>query len=249
MTAAAHSFETLFDQSPHTIAHASGVVALAGDLGDSGKSLALASPLAAHVLVARRRDPVVHAASANADGPARCVFVLGEESMWRTWVDWVQAVTSTLREHRFEHSGFDLLVRSDIPFGVGLGSSTALVVAVLRALRDAYALGFDDEELVTLAHRAESTYGVGATRAAALACVFASDRHVLLLEDGTIRERIALPDDVEVRMPLAAPRSETARTVDVDELAAALRSNDTKQVAALSANALAKRGQSSIKAA
>jgi galactokinase len=241
MSAAAHSFETLFDQSPHVVGHAVGVVPLAGELGDAGPTLTLAAPLATHVLVARRRDPVVHAASANVEGPARCVFVLGEESPWRTWVDYVQGVTVALREHGHEPSGFDLLVRSDLPCRVGLGSSTALVVALLRALRDAYALGFDEPALVDLAHRAEGVFTTAPSRAAIEACVFASDRHALLVEAGKARERIALPDDMEATVVLGNRLADAERSNEraeleaarVEELAAALRGGNADEIGAM----------------
>lgn len=242
MTAAAHSFETLFDQSPHVVAHAPGVVPLAGDLGDARPWLALAAPLAAHVLVARRRDPVVHAASANVEGPARSVYVLGEESAWRTWVDYVQGVTVALREHGHETSGFDLLVRSELPQRLGLASSTALVVATLRALRDAYALGFDDQALVTLAHRAESALTKTTSRATIEACVFASDRHALLLDGGAARERIGLPDEMETSVLFGSQRPQAVERSDdraeltaarVEELAEALRAGNAEEIGAL----------------
>lgn len=244
MTAAAHSFETLFDQSPHVVAHAAGVVPLAGDLDSARPALVLAPPLATHVLVARRRDPVVHAASANIDGPARSVFVLGDEAPWSSWVDYVQGVTVALREHGHEVPGFDLLVRSDLPQGMGLGSSTALVVATLRALRDAYTLGFDDQTLAGLAHRAESIFTKETSRAAVEGCVFASDRHVLLVEDRTARERIALPDDMETSILVGSPRVEydggaegaaigAVAAAHVEELAEAFRAGNAEEIGAL----------------
>lgn len=241
MTAAAHSFETLFDQSPHVVGHAPAVVPLAGDLRGAGPALAIAAPLATHVLVARRRDPVVHAASANVTGPARSVFVVGEESAWGTWVDWVQGVTVALREDGHELPGFDLLVRSDVRCDVGLASSTALVVALLRALRDAYALGFDEQALVKLAHRAETVFIDRASSHAAIeACTFGSDRHALLVEGGVARERIALPDDMEATLvlgdrpalPARAERAEMTAAA-VLELADALRAGNADEIGAL----------------
>ena len=62
------------------------------------------------------------------------MFVLGEESAWGTWVDWVQGVTVALREDGHDLPGFDLLVRSDVRCDMGLGSSTALVVSSVGAL-------------------------------------------------------------------------------------------------------------------
>lgn len=240
MTAAAHTFETLFDQSPHVVAHAAGVVPLAGDLADGRPTLAIAAPLAMHLLIARRRDPVVHAASANVDGPARMVYVLGEEVRWGAWVDYVQGVTLALREAGHDLPGFDLLVRSDLPLGVGLGSSTALVVALLRGLRDAYALDFDDGVLAALAHRAEGAFTRPSSRAAVDACVLASERTALLVGSGAA-EPIALPDDIEATLLVGHSPSEHApdagppelEAARVEELASALRAGDAEEIGAL----------------
>lgn len=243
MTAATHSFETLFDQSPHVVAHAAGVAPLAGDLRDGRPSLTISTPLAMHMLVARRRDPVVHAASANEAfaHPARMVYVLGEEHAWASWVDYVQGVTLALREARHDIPGFDLLVRSDVPANIGLGTSTALVVALLRALRDAYALGFDDTALAALARRAESAFVPAPSHAAIDACVHATDRHVLLV-DGRSCEAIALPDAMEATLlfgPHAASATEATETSElavaarVEELAAALRAGVPEAIGAL----------------
>ncbi len=57
--------------------------------------------------------------------------------------------------------GFDARVRSDVPPGAGLGSSAALAVALLRALREAFSLAIDDQALALLAHQGEVEF-VGA---------------------------------------------------------------------------------------
>lgn len=241
MSAAGHSFETLFDSSPHVIAHAPAVAALAGSLTDGAPAIAVALPLAVRVLLARRRDPVVHAASANVDGPARMVYVLGEETRWSAWVDYVQGVTLALRAAGHDVPGFDLLVRSDVPVHAGLGSSTALVVAVLRALRDAYVLPLEQDAIIELAHRAATTFCEGRPRAFAAACAATDDRTALALGVGSAHEAIALPADVEATIVLAPDPDAHASAVEpgelsaarVDELAAALRAGDPAELGAL----------------
>ena len=108
--------------------------------------------------------------------------MLGEETKWDSWVDRVQGVTLALREAEHDIKGFDVLVRSDIPVGEGLGAGTALVVALLRALRNAYALGFDDDELSRLAFRAEAMFDANASRDAAIAVTFADDAHLVSID-------------------------------------------------------------------
>lgn len=58
--------------------------------------------------------------------------------------------------------GYDVHVSGDLPPGAGLGSSGALGVAMIRALRDALGLAIHDVEVARLAQRSENEF-VGAS--------------------------------------------------------------------------------------
>ncbi|HEY3217864.1 MAG TPA: galactokinase, partial [Candidatus Limnocylindria bacterium] len=73
----------------------------------------------------------------------------------------MRAVTWVLLRSGHAVRGFEARIRSDIPAGAGLGSSAALAVALLRALREAFSLAIDDRALALLAHRGEVDF-VGA---------------------------------------------------------------------------------------
>jgi galactokinase len=88
-------------------------------------------------------------------------FVLGEERQGRGWLDYVQGLTQALAAAGHALGGFDIALRSTVPLGSGLSSSAALEVAVLRALRELFALGIDDLEIARLGQRAENAF-VGA---------------------------------------------------------------------------------------
>ena len=75
--------------------------------------------------------------------------------------DHVRAVTWVLAQGGHTIRGFQAKIRSDLPAGAGLGSSAALTVALLRALREAFALTIDDVALALLAHKGEVEF-VGA---------------------------------------------------------------------------------------
>jgi galactokinase len=83
-------------------------------------------------------------------------YCLGEERRRGSWLDYVMGCTYALRTAGFTIGGAELRVASDVPIGSGLSSSAALEVAVLRALRDAFALAIDDVELALLGQRAEN---------------------------------------------------------------------------------------------
>jgi galactokinase len=88
-------------------------------------------------------------------------FDLGSETPGRGWLDYVQGVTQALTRAGFAIGGFDLEVRSVVPLGSGLSSSAALEVAVLRGLRQLFALDLDDVTIAKLGQRAENDF-VGA---------------------------------------------------------------------------------------
>ena len=58
-------------------------------------------------------------------------------------------------EKNIELSGFEILVKSDIPVGKELGFSAALEVATLKVFAEYYNLNFEGTELPTLAHKVE----------------------------------------------------------------------------------------------
>jgi galactokinase len=228
MTAASHSFETLFDHAPHVRTRASGMVLLGrsrkADQGtDPARERIVAAPvpLTTYVLLARRRDPVVHAASANVEGPARMVYVLGEETQWGAWVDRVQNVTLALREAGHDLSGFDVLARSNVPIGGGLAAGSALVVAVLRALRQAFALTMDDDALACLAAKASGD-------PIAMATAYACDNAAIVIEDGA-HEVIPMPSDLELRV-VEGRDLEPAEPPDARDVEGALRSGDVDRL-------------------
>jgi galactokinase len=96
--------------------------------------------------------------------------------------------------------GYDVHVASDIPIGAGLGSSGALGVAVLRALRGALDLNIDDVTLAQLAQRAENEF-VGA-RSGIMDQLVASvgrEGEALLIDCRSLaHERILLPGELEL---------------------------------------------------
>jgi galactokinase len=70
-------------------------------------------------------------------------------------------VTRLLRDEGFGLRGFDALVTSTLPIGVGLSSSAALTVSLMRALRAAFDLDLDDTRLAVFGQRVENEF-VGA---------------------------------------------------------------------------------------
>jgi galactokinase len=157
-------FRALFGVASAAQAEAFGRVNLIGEHTDYNEGFVLPTsiPQSTVAAVARRADRIVRAWSAElSEGHEVERFVVGEEQPGRGWLDYVQGLTRALAATGHTIGGFDLALRSTVPLGSGLSSSAALEVAVLRALRDLFALSADDVEIARMGQRAENEF-VGA---------------------------------------------------------------------------------------
>ena len=107
--------------------------------------------------LATRPDNTVRAWSREVDDGHKWIeYRLGAEARTGNWGDYVAGVTWALRESNHACGGFDARIESDLPLGGGLSSSASLEIALLRALREAFALPIDDIEMARIAQRAET---------------------------------------------------------------------------------------------
>ena len=85
----------------------------------------------------------------------------------------------------------DIEIDSEVPMGVGLSSSAALEVAMLRALRELLALPIDDVRIAQLAQRAEILHaGVHCGIMDQMASSLADTRSMLFLDTRTLERRL-----------------------------------------------------------
>ncbi len=156
-------FADLYQRPPEVVAFAPGRVNLIGEHTDYNGGLVLPTPVPQQTTVelAARPGGRVRVWSAGFSR-GRCEeYALGLEAPRGTWVDYVQGVTAVLGAAGYALGGADLRIASQVPPGAGLGSSAALEVALLRALRAAFSLPFDEVTLARLGQRAEREF-VGA---------------------------------------------------------------------------------------
>jgi galactokinase len=192
------NFHTLFGRAPVVSADAPGRVNLIGEHTDynGGFVLPTAIPQRTHIELAPRPDRTVRAASANLPGGAIVEqYILGAETPGRDWLDYVQGITHVLRAAGHDLHGFDVRIASDVPIGSGLSSSAALEVSLLRALRQAFRLGFDDVAMALMGQRAENQF-VGAQCGIMdqMAATFADEHTALFLDARSLEyQRVPLP--------------------------------------------------------
>jgi galactokinase len=182
-------------------ATAPGRVNLIGEHTDynGGFVLPTAIPQRTSVELAHRADQRVEARSAN--DPHAGAFTLGQETQRGDWLDYVQGVTWAARQAGFALSGFDLSISSDVPLGAGLSSSAALEVALLRAIREAFALhDLDDVSLALLGQKAENDF-VGARCGIMdqMAACLADETTALFLDTRSLEfRRVPLPAEADL---------------------------------------------------
>jgi galactokinase len=195
------AFATLFGAAPDVSADAPGRVNLMGEHTDyhCGFVLPTVLPQTTEVLLRRREDRTVRAYSATLGGEAD-TFRIGTEQPGRGWLDYVQGVTCVLREHAVLPPGFDVRIESSVPTGAGVGSSAALVVSLLRALRELCDLPLDGLEIARLAQRVE-THFVGAPVGIMdpIACSLGRSGEVLFVDTrDRSYDRVDLPETAEL---------------------------------------------------
>lgn len=192
------SFSDLYGLLPQVRGDAPGRVNLIGEHTDynDGFVLPAALPLRTTVeLTARRDDRVRVWSEAFADDPP-VSFQLQVGAAAGDWADYVRGMVRVLAD-RGVTRGFDARIASTVPVGGGLSSSAALLIALGRALRDAFALSIDDLALAVLARRAETDF-VGAPVGIMdqMACSLADTTGALFIDTRTLDyARIQLPPE------------------------------------------------------
>ena len=186
----------MFGENPGVAARAPGRVNLIGEHTDynDGFVLPAAIPLETEVQLFVRPDRQVRVWSTAFADSEPASFDLDALTRHGDWVDYVRGILSVLRDLGVS-SGVDLRLDSRIPPGSGLSSSAALLVALARALREAFSLQIDDVQIAVLARRAENEFvgapvGIMDQMASSLADVASA----LLIDTRSLAyERIPLP--------------------------------------------------------
>jgi len=186
--------------TPQVTARAPGRVNLIGEHTDYNEGFVLPTtiPQETTVRLTRRDDRTVQAyAAALSDTQT---YTLGQETRRDAWVDYVQGITQELARDGYEFTGFDAEISSDVPLGSGLSSSAALLVALLRGLRDLYGLDIDDVQIARLARRAENgLVGANVGIMDQMACSLARQNEALFLDCRDLTfDRVPIPGDVDL---------------------------------------------------
>ncbi|GHA74885.1 galactokinase [Lysobacter bugurensis] len=172
---------------------------LLGEHTDYNDGFVLPTAIPQRTTVAARRNGgaefVLHAATL--DREARFTLDSQPEEQFARYV---YGCLRCLADEGTEVPGMDLHVESDVPMGVGLSSSAALEVAVLRAVRELLGLSLDDVRIAQLAQRAEIEHaGVNCGIMDQMASSLAGTDSMLFLDTRSLARRLVpMPSGTEL---------------------------------------------------
>ncbi len=193
------SFEEVFRRHPSVVCRAPGRVNLLGEHTDysGGFVLPIGTRQYTSVELAPSFDHLSHVYSANLDE---------QQSFGRHdpasegFARYVRGCVEVLELAGYIVPAVCIRIDSTVPIGVGLSSSAALEVAVLRAVRQLLHLELSDVDLALLAQKAEIDYaGVLCGVMDQMASSLGDEEHMLYLDTRSLEHRrLPLPADSEV---------------------------------------------------
>ncbi len=199
LAATMRSFEAIYGRRPAVVADAPGRVNLLGEHTDYSEGLVLPTTIPQHtrVAVGPAEAPGVMLHSEALGG--RLHFGL-DVCPDEHFAQYAYGCLRLLADAGHAIPPMQLLVSDTVPMGLGLSSSAALEVALLRALREWLHLDVDDVAIALLAQRAEVGYaGVACGVMDQMASSVGRDGMMLFLDTRSLERRLLpLPPATEV---------------------------------------------------
>jgi galactokinase len=206
------SFHQTYSQTADIVAVAPGRVNLIGEHIDYNGGLVLPFAIDRYTLVAGRRG---NSRQIRVSNPQLKDTIVWDRETYETpatesWSRYLFGVFSEWEQLGLEMPGFDALVCSNIPIGVGLSSSAALEVAMATFLEAVSETGLERMQKALLCHRAEIQYvGVPCGNMDQIASVFGEQEHVVAVEcQKPSVELIPLPDDRQFTFAITNSKAE-----------------------------------------
>ncbi len=178
-----NEFTARYETDPRVF-RAPGRINLIGEHTDYNEGFVLPAAIdfATYVAGATRDDRLIRVSSLNFEH--ELVSDLdGEPIQAETWAKYVQGVALILERKGFRLRGADLLIDSDVPFGVGLSSSAALEISTAFALASLSGHKVDGMEMAKIGQAAEHEFaGVRSGIMDQFVSVHGQTGHALLLD-------------------------------------------------------------------
>lgn len=189
---------------PECIVSSPGRINLIGEHTDYNQGWVMPAAIdnAVYVSAGRRSDQEIQVYAVNYDE----LLVADASNLTKAsprWSDYVLGVVAVLQKHGYPVSGFQMVLRGDIPEGAGLSSSAAVECAVLFALDHLFGWQIPRKTMALLAQEAEHSYaGVQCGIMDQFASLFGKQDHLLQLDCRTMDFRYLPWDSNDVELLL-----------------------------------------------
>jgi len=153
-----------YGREPEIVASAPGTINLVGEHTDPNDGIVIEASVdrLIHVAISRRDDNSLRFYAANLNERKRTTIQNLKFRREDRWANYSKGVLYELMQLGYDFSGFDLTVTSDIPPGIGLGSSAAFGVASALALSELFGVNPSEFQVVQSAAMAELSFmGIG----------------------------------------------------------------------------------------
>ncbi len=149
-----------YDCEPEVIAEAPGVVNLMGEHTDYNEGYVLQIGLnrTIRVGISFRDDVSLRFFSADLGERKKTTIPNLKYKREDRWANYPKGVLYSLQRLGLELRGLNVTIQSDVPPGIGLGSSAALCVATMTAIRKLFSFDLTDIQAVQSSFSAESSF-------------------------------------------------------------------------------------------
>ncbi len=153
-------FSQTYTGSPELTVTAPGRVNLIGEHTDYNNGFVLPMAVSRGIAIAgrERKDSKILLYSADYQESENFSLDSIRPDFSRPWANYFKGVALMMRKNGLSLSGWEAVIKGDLPQGAGLSSSAALEVAGAVFLQKLFNLGLEDLDLVRLAQQAENEF-------------------------------------------------------------------------------------------
>jgi len=189
---AVSEFSRRYASEPETVSRAPGRLELIGNHTDYNGGYILAAAVDLYTVIAARGNgtSTVRLHAMELDQSAEFDLSGFERGPVPHWADYSKAVILELQRVHAPVEGFDAVIHSNIPIGMGLGSSAALELSFAFVLKGLFGHTIEGMDLAQLCLRAENDFCGAAVGILDQFCgVFGEEQHLLFLDCLTLEHR------------------------------------------------------------
>lgn len=151
---------TEYDEDPDVIVAAPGVINLMGEHTDYNEGVALVAGLNKylHIAVSKRDDNSLRFFAADYNERKRTTITNLKYKREDRWANKPKSVLWSLLNVGYQFRGLNITITSQIPQEIGLGSSAAVEIATIMAMKTLFDFPYSKRDAVQLAYRGETKF-------------------------------------------------------------------------------------------